>query len=128
MLFNQFQNPPPLKSLKLEVLCLNGDVLPDLEVLRDMPLTELWIPGNKRVSDLSPLRGKKLKELVIDGTQVRDLTPVSGMPLKMLYMYNTPVTDVRPLEGMELEELGFTRRPETPPAEFWKKYDAGEFK
>jgi hypothetical protein len=67
-----------------------------------------------------------------------------------LYCNGTPVSDLSPLEGLNLAEIAFTPKNITkglevirqmkslktlgpvwdkrfPPAEFWKKYDAGEF-
>jgi hypothetical protein len=73
------------------------------------------------------------------------------MPLRELVMERSAVTDLSPLEGLKLDTLIFEpklivkgleiiRRMTTlkglgpdelhplPPAEFWQKYDAGEFK
>ena len=82
--------------------------------------------------------------------QVQDLTPLQGMPLTELRLYQcNGLQDITPLRSMRLTRLSFParkitkgidiiRRMETlnsiagemlwyPPAEFWKKYDAGEF-
>jgi hypothetical protein len=88
--------------------------------------------------------------LLCDQTQVKDLSPLIGMPLKTLFCNDTSVSDLSPLRGMRLSSFGFTPQKITvgmdairemktietigvnwqgklPPAEFWKKYDAGEF-
>jgi hypothetical protein len=75
------------------------------------------------------------------------------MPLTSLNLDGTPVTDLTPLQGMELEDIRLTPKTITkgmeilrqmnslktisighqpteiwPAAEFWKRYEAGEFK
>jgi formylglycine-generating enzyme required for sulfatase activity/Leucine-rich repeat (LRR) protein len=120
-------------------------------------LTGLWCegsPGGKgRLSDLSPLQGMKLNSLTISENQVSDLSPIRGMPLVYLGCSSAKVTDLSPLEGMKIGDLRFipgniskgmdfirgmksitifqvlgsTNSALMPPAEFWKKYDAGEF-
>jgi Leucine-rich repeat (LRR) protein len=104
--------------------------------------------------DLSPLTGMPLKTLSCFTTGVSDLTPLAGMPLQSLTCFDTPVSDLTPLAGMKLTNLRFTPKNITrgldvvrgmttlttlgidgsynadtllPPAEFWKKFDAGEF-
>jgi hypothetical protein len=94
-----------------------------------------------------PLRSLSLAR----SRQVRDLAAVKGMPLLLLHINGTQVHDLRPLEGMKLQQMIFTPRnirrgmevlrtmkslklidtdwpPNAKPAEFWKRYDAGEFK
>jgi hypothetical protein len=74
-----------------------------------------------------------------------------GMPLMSLWIYNTGITDLTPLQGMPLEEIRLTPKNITrgldilrdmktlktigvgwnqawPAAEFWERYDKGEFK
>jgi internalin A len=85
-------------------------------------------------------------------TGVTDLSPVKGLPLTALWCNDTPVSDLSPLRGMELDSVSFTPRnitqgidairqmkslralllawgdPRIPPVEFWRRYDAGDFK
>jgi hypothetical protein len=94
----------------------------------------------------------KLTGLYLAGTPVRDLELLKGMPLKKLSIFQKPgVTDLSPLQGMELEEIYLTPKNITqgldslrdmkslktigieydqawPAAEFWERYDKGEFK
>jgi len=72
------------------------------------------------------------------------------MPLKVLKIYKTGVTDLKPLQGMALEEIHLTPKniaqgleilrdmkslktigidynQAWPAAEFWERYDKGEF-
>jgi hypothetical protein len=73
-----------------------------------------------------------------------------GMPLRVLWIHNTGITDLNPLQGMPLEEIRLTPKNVTrglgilrdmkslktigtgdqswPAAEFWERYDKGEFK
>ena len=139
----------PLAGMPLTTLYCNGTQISDLSPLKGMPLTTLEC-HDTQVSDLSPLAGMPLKLLVCSRTAISDLSPLKGMPLTTLHCSGTPVRDLSPLEGMKLEGLAFTpnriekgieiiRAMKTlnrlslngqawfAPADFWKKYDAGEF-
>jgi hypothetical protein len=139
--------------MKLTHLDLNGcGQVQALSPLKGMPLTGLYINDSK-VRDLTPLRDTKLEFLACNNTSVKDLTPLKGMPLKTLVMHGTGVADLRPLQGMALDAIRLTPRnitqgldilrdmkslksigtgwldtPSWPPAEFWDRYDKGEFK
>ena len=91
-----------------------------------------------------------LQYLQIVNTKVLDLAPVEGMPLGRLDIYGTSVTDLSPLKGMQLKDIRLTPKNITqgldilrdmkslktigtgdqswPAAEFWERYDKGEFK
>ncbi len=140
----------PLQGMKLTNLSCRMTKVSDLSPLRGMPLTELACWGMP-ISDLSPLRGMKLTNLNCCWTQVSDLAPIEGMPLASLTFNGTPVSDLTPLQGMNLAEIWLTPKNITKgmnvirtmtslkaigqnaedifaPAEFWKKYDAGDLK
>ena len=134
----------PLKGMALTSLDLQGTKVTDLTPLKGMPLTKLNLRGIQ-VRDLSPLAGMPLTELYLQGTPVTDLTPLKGMQLWKLDLSGTLVTDLSPLKGMPLGRLDFDpkkitngmdviREMKTSPingmsaADFWKRYDAGEFK
>jgi hypothetical protein len=140
----------PLTSLGL----FDCDGVSDLEPLRGMKLDSLILERCDQVSDLSPLAGVPLTSLSIaDCYQVRDVAPLNGMSLKSFRCFNTGVTDLTPLRGMPLEycslpnphdisqgleilrdmkglrTIGAIRYgQEWSAAEFWARYDAGEFK
>ncbi|MFO0970603.1 MAG: hypothetical protein U0793_34120 [Gemmataceae bacterium] len=123
-----------------------------LEALRDLPLVHLALDNCGKVDSLAALRGLKLTHLSARQCAFSDLTPLEGMPLVSLDISACDkVTDLRPLRGMRLLELGFpaksvkegieaargmtslrtlwsdpTRRFE--PGDFWRRYDAGEFR
>ncbi|MDP6506067.1 MAG: hypothetical protein QF886_20755, partial [Planctomycetota bacterium] len=55
----------PLKDLKLTSAYMSLGTIKSIEALRDMPLHSLKLPGCNELRDLSPLKGKKLKHLVL---------------------------------------------------------------
>ncbi len=92
----------------LEVLtCIGSDInrgqLSDLSPLEGMKLVNL-VCYFTRVSGLSPLRQMPLKGLVIFYSQVSDLAPLAGLPLEHLDCGGLPVTDLKPL--MKCKNLG----------------------
>ncbi len=82
------------------------------------------------MSDLSPIKGMALTILGVDNTQVSDVSLVSGMPLTSLTITPRNITkgmDVfRQMPGLQTIGLEYTEMLSAD--EFWKKYDAGEFK
>jgi Leucine-rich repeat (LRR) protein len=91
----------PVRALKgLELLRSNGAKDPATKKAVAAPL-----------SDLSTLKGLRLKELSVSDTMVQDLSPLEGMPLWALYIFSTPVRDLAPLRGMPLEELYCAQSP-----------------
>jgi hypothetical protein len=79
------------------------------------------------------------------------LAHFKAMPLMVLWIYRTRITDLNPLQGMPLEDIRLTPKniirgldtlrdmkslktiginwdQSWPAAEFWKRYDKGEFK
>jgi hypothetical protein len=96
---------------------------------------------------------KSLTHLHLDHTQMGDagLAHFKDMPLTGLWIDNTSITDLTPLQGMSLEDIRLTPKNITkgldilremkslktigiewnqswPAAEFWQRYDKGEFK
>jgi hypothetical protein len=72
----------------------------------------------------------RLTELYIDNTRITDLTPLQGMPLEKISL--TPKNITRGLDILRatksLKTIGTTWRQFWPAAEFWERYDKGEFK
>jgi uncharacterized membrane protein len=112
-------------------------------------LTELYLAGTK-VSDVGLAHFKNCKNLThltLDHTQVGDagVAHFKGMPLKGLWIDLTPVRGV-PLEEIHLtpknitqgldilramkslKTIGIANTQVWPAAEFWERYDKGEFK
>ncbi len=118
-------------------------------------LTSLTV-GDTRVSDVGLIHFKYCKALThlyLAGTQVSDagLAQFKGTPLMVLWIYRTGITDLSPLQGMPLEEIRLSPKNITrgldllrdmkslktigvewnqawPAAEFWERYDRGDFK
>ena len=141
----------PLKGMPLTVLNCGVTKVSDLSPLKDMKLTYLSCGMDAPVSDLSPLKGMPLTKLYCDYTKVSDLSPLRGMPLTILDWDYTKVSDLTPLKGLPLEHISLTPKNVTegleilrdmkslktigidrsqswPAAEFWERYDKGEFK
>ncbi|MCY3018741.1 MAG: SUMF1/EgtB/PvdO family nonheme iron enzyme [Planctomycetota bacterium] len=148
------QDLAPLTGMKLTRLELGRTLVSDLMPLKGLPLTDLDLWGCPNVRELAPLAGMKLAVLGLAGTRVSDLKPLKGMPLRDLGLAASgELRDLTPLEGMSLEKLQLVNPnnitkgldvvrnmkslkiivPDVnswnplPAAEFWKKYDAGEF-
>jgi hypothetical protein len=142
----------PLRGMPLKNLNIRFSSVRDLEPLRSMPLERLDA-GGYNFDSLEPLRGTPLKFLSLDGSNSRPLSlePLTESPLKYLTIgYNGAIRDLRPLTSLPLEEIELRTPvehaypPESlkalrqntslklinryPAAEFWKRYDAGEFK
>ena len=139
-----------LKGLPITKINLHScPFLRSIDALAGMKLTALNVEGCARLCDISAVKGMPLEYLHVGRTMVGDLAPVKGLPLRQVHLDDSKVTDLTPLAGAPLEQLYFTPRNITkgidvvrslktikqigpweqrlPPAEFWKKYDAGEF-
>jgi Leucine-rich repeat (LRR) protein len=151
----KIQDVAPLAGMPMTSLNLFGCTkLSDLTPLAGMPLTSLDI-GGTQVADLSILKGMKLTKFLCHKTPVSDLAPLAGMPLTSLNVFGCPqLHDLAPLKGMNLTEIrlspgNFTKdnveilracknlktvivgekaSDILTAQDFWKKFDAGEFK
>jgi serine/threonine protein kinase/DNA-directed RNA polymerase subunit RPC12/RpoP len=145
-----------LRKMKVTSLSLRGlPQLEDLNLVKGLPLTTLDIGECSNVRDLTPLQGMKLQSLAFNSCrQVRDLAPLAGMPLTSANLADCPnIHDLTPLKDMKLTEIYLTPRHITQGidllrqmrslqaiasgagfndrlavAEFWKRYEAGEFR
>ena len=140
----------PLKGMKLTFLSVGQSPLKGLSPLKGMQSLRDLRCAVTAVSDLSSLAGLPLTKLACRDTKVSDLAPVQGMPLKILEINNTRITDLTPLQGVTLEDIRLTPKNITrgldilrgmkslktigvdwnqswPAAEFWERYDKGEF-
>jgi uncharacterized membrane protein len=143
---------------KLSTLLLDGTPITDagLALFESCKqLTQLELSGTS-ITDAGLAHFtdcKNLTVLYLDGTKVSDagLAHFKGMPLTHLWINNTGITDLTPLQGMPLEDIRLTPKNITkgqdilrnmkslktigisweqywPAAEFWERYDKGEFK
>jgi internalin A len=142
----------PVADCPIAYLNLLGAPLTDLTPLKKLPLDTLWLNETK-VEDLGPLETTPLVSLTLHKAPVRDISVLGRMPtLQRLHIGETEVTDLRPLKNLRLQRLIFTpakitegldvirameslreldvelsEGPRLTPAEFWAKFDAGEF-
>ena len=143
----------PVRGMTLRHLNCADNRIEDLTPLAEVRLQELLI-GRNPVRDITPLRQTGIKQLNIPRTQVTDLSPLSGTSIDQLDIYWTPIADVSPLLDVPLVALciratvppgGMERlrnhktlkymQPvapdvsarKVPVAEFWRRWDAGEF-
>jgi serine/threonine protein kinase len=139
----------PLTSLDITTCAEVSDLTP----LQGMPLRTLKCGWCRRITDLTPLRNTKLTTLSMPGCSgVRDLTPLQHLPLTMLEIWDcNQAQDFKPLQGLKLVEIDFVPKNITQglevirqmkslktirvratmrftPDDFWKRFDAGEFK
>ena len=147
----------PLQGMTLTFLHCGGAKVSDLSPLNGMPLTHLNC-SHTSVSDSSLARIKDCNDLTVltlASTQVSDagLTHIKALKnLKRLELQGTNVSDLSALADMPLDEIRLTPRNITtrglailrkmktlkaigtewnqvwPAAEFWARYDKGEFK
>ena len=142
-----------LEGMPITKLNLVSTNVKDLTAIKGMPLNTLWLQDTS-VEDLSPLEGSPIVSLDVAGATVSDLTPIGKMrSLERLNLVDSKVSDLSPLEGVRLGRLLFTPQNITdgievlremsglsvgfeklnvqntmPIAEFFAKYDAGEFR
>jgi len=140
----------PLRGMQLEELI--SIEAPDLSPLKGMPLKRVMFIADG-ATNLSPLKGAPLEHVFFWGCKsLRDLSPLQGSPLKELHFtHSTRQPDLSVLAGLKLEKLEFDPTQVTEKglaalrameslnkinpsaawidaAEFWKRYDAGEFR
>jgi formylglycine-generating enzyme required for sulfatase activity/serine/threonine protein kinase/Leucine-rich repeat (LRR) protein len=147
--YSQVADLSPLRGMLLTNLSCGHSRVADLSPIHGMPLEYLSFPFTS-VSDLTPVAGMPLKGLGCHNTKVSDLTPLKGMTLSNISCSDTQVSDLSPLQGMNMMEVWITPQNITQgmdvirqmkrvkfiytktsekwlPAEFWQKYEAGEF-
>ena len=119
----------PLTGMPLEYLNLTGFPVKDLSVLEGMTSLQRLVLSQMPISDLTALSSLRLTELCIDGTEVSDLTPLKDMPLSFIRLTPQKIT-----QGLDvLRDMQSLKRIATeggkvwPAAEFWDRYDKGEF-
>jgi hypothetical protein len=76
------------------------------------------------------LKAMALKTLWIDETAITDLTPLQDMPLEVIHLTPKNITKgldiLRAMKGLKTIGISFVQS--WPAAEFWERYDKGEFK
>jgi hypothetical protein len=148
-----FRDCPHLRELYLAGTQVTDRGFADFSGCTSLGILNL---GGTQVSDAGLAHfkdSKSLSRLWLEGTKVGDagLANLKGVPLRMLSAFNTGITDLTPLQGMPLEEIflspknisrgldmlrgmktvktiGIAWDQSWPAAEFWQRYDKGEFK
>ncbi len=123
-------NLHPLEGLALSQLGIGRTPVTDLAVLRDpalsinmrslslydTPITdfspvsactnlEIFNASKSAFSDLSVLRGNKLRSVLLTDTKVTNVSHLRGMPITFLHLAGTKVADLSALRGMPLQSL-----------------------
>jgi len=82
---------------------------PDLELLRDLPITALTMTGNDdwRDINLGPLASMPLKSLTISNVRRLDISPLAQIPLDHLVFDRAKVLNILPLRQIPLTRLYF---------------------
>ena len=94
-----------------------------------MPCTSLTLFRCGKVANLEPLCGMPLTFLNIRETAVRDLSPLADVPLVELHFEAKKIDrGFEVLRDMKSLKKIAPNGPTLSPAEFWRQYDAGEFK
>jgi hypothetical protein len=121
----------PLAGMPLEYLCVNHSEVSDLTPLKDAPLGDLEC-ANTLVSDLSPLKGMRLTRLLCYNTQLSNLSPLQDMQLKEIRLTPKNITKglgiLRDMKSLETIGIENPQNQAWPAAEFWARYDKGQFK
>jgi serine/threonine protein kinase/Leucine-rich repeat (LRR) protein len=109
----KLSNLEPLRGLQLEELDCEWSQVRDLAPLRGMRLKRLLVAGNPGITDLAPIAGMPLEELQLEGcTRLASLDPVRRLPrLASLKVGDTAVRDLAPLRGLKLTSLSIHQTP-----------------
>ena len=100
--------------------------------LQGMKLTTVNLVYCRGVQDLTPLKGMPLVALDLAGCGARDLSALQGMPLTDVSIEPRAISQgmdvLRRMTTLKSITIGGERREKLTPDQFWKRYDAGEFK
>jgi serine/threonine protein kinase len=148
-----FKDCKDLTLLRLDVTNVTDRDLVHFKDCKDLKYLGL---SQTKVSDVGLAHFKdckNLSKLHLSSTQVSDagLAHFKGMPLRLLWIHETGITDLTTVQGMPLEDIRVTPKNITkgldilrdvkslktigigsgqtwPVAEFWERYDKGQFK
>ncbi|GIX03036.1 MAG: hypothetical protein KatS3mg113_0042 [Planctomycetaceae bacterium] len=122
----------PLQGMPLESLWLNETEVEDLSPLRDCPLVSLTL-HKTRVKDISIARHwPTLQRLHIADTAITDLTPLRGLRLRRLILspqnIRTGWEAIREMTTLQELDVEFREDRRWTPEEFWQHFDAGTWR
>ena len=140
----QVSDLSPLRGMPLTTLNFVWTKVSDLSPLEGMPLTKSLSENRPRRGGQAPFAHRASQNepvpagsrigcnLYFNGTPVSDLTPLQGMNLSEVCL--TPrnikkgMAKLRKISRLTSIGLGSDEKEKFAPSEFWKKYEAGEFK
>ncbi|MBS0211489.1 MAG: protein kinase [Planctomycetes bacterium] len=104
------KGPPKIEGTTVTELGLFVNNVMDLSPVRALTTLKAFsIKSSKltpaNLTDITPLAGMQLSNVMIYSTPVSDLTPLRGMPLKRLHIGYTKVSDLSPMQGMQLDYI-----------------------
>jgi len=105
-----------LVVVRLQVETFHGTTNATTAALRRiarMDGTRLNLGTAPNLTDLAPLHGMALTDLILHGSRVASLEPLAGMPLSQLVCDHCPITSLAPLAGSPLTRLDITGAPIT---------------
>ncbi|MCA9079989.1 MAG: hypothetical protein KDA58_05490 [Planctomycetaceae bacterium] len=99
----------PLKGQELQLLAVAANPLTSLAGVEGMPLRIIDLSETK-IDSLAPLADcNDLEQVFLESTLVSDLSPLKGKRLTHLYVTDCPVADLSPIAGMRFQELNLCR-------------------
>lgn len=85
-------------------LLASGDSVRDLSVLKGIPVSGLTLL-NARPQSFEPLRGGRLRVLVLRDCRIPDPSPLASLPLETLVLNRTPAANIEFLRKLNLKHL-----------------------
>jgi hypothetical protein len=119
----------PLRGMPCQKLSIyDCPHVESLESLRGMPCVDLNLYRGGKITDLDPLRGMPLQVLSLEGCGAKDLTPLADLPLRTItFGLGRIEKGLEALRGIKTLTQIYSEHGRLSAAEFWKRYDAGEF-
>jgi Leucine-rich repeat (LRR) protein len=118
-----------VKGMPLEYLNLTGLKVADLSAIRNMTSMRDLVLTRTPLADLAVVKDLNLRSLCVEGTKLSDLSALQRMNLVELRL--TPKNISKGLEVIRdmksLKTIGLMTNQVWPAAEFWERYDQGEF-
>jgi hypothetical protein len=118
--------------LRVRSLRVAGTKISDLREIVQLPLLEELDISGTPVRNLLPLSGRRLQSLNIAGCAAAPLSVLEWMPLKTLVLTPSLCPDLKANPRLRSSRTLRSIRTATDPAEqtaaeFWRKFDAGDY-
>lgn len=118
---------------RVRVLSIKGNDVPDVGFVRWIPGLESLDVSDTWITDLSPLTtNRRLRKLDVSGLRLENIRVLSLLPLEELTISPGLVFDAEGLQALRGHRtLRILRGPDDPAAqtaaEFWKRFDTGDY-